>query len=374
MDKIKKMYCNPCGKKFACDLQFCEFCGTKNPFYGMRCKICNKEINVWNSRIGLRICHVCERNERLKTIKLGEEKGIKKSFGIKYRYTWRSTENFEGLKISKDIENILKIQILNKNQVLPKQIIEELIPLGICDKSGNLTNNGRIFAISLMPLDDQCDILNIPITKINLPPTKNPEIDALNYFKENGYSGSWTEGAIIWIIVYSICFDKLFPIHEKKFANDTMIYINENITSAISYSRHFMSFKEYFIDLEDELIKTIKSSNIVQVSKNYDIISSFQPDRTWPILNNVKSDISKDFLLELYSKLGNNTIADIIKLFFKDPQAYIIGWPDLIVIKNNDIKFIEVKTHDKLLRSQIITICDFMKNTSLDLSVLKIIS
>jgi len=46
---------------------------------------------------------------------------------------------------------------------------------------------------------------------------------------------------------------------------------------------------------------------------------------------------------------------------------------DLIIIRDNKAKFIEVKTKDKLRRSQIITISDLKKSTNLEISVLKVI-
>ena len=93
------MYCASCDKKFDGNLEFCEFCGTKNPFYGMRCRICNKVINYQK---GLRICYSCINKGNLKSVNLGEENGIKESYGIHYKYTWRSSEDFEGLEFSVD--------------------------------------------------------------------------------------------------------------------------------------------------------------------------------------------------------------------------------------------------------------------------------
>ena len=372
-----KMYCASCHKAFDFNHKFCEFCGTKNPYYGMRCSICNKEINFLNSRIGLGKCHSCLRKEALGSTNLGEEYGIKESYGERYKYTWRSVEGFEGLEFSKDIKEILKKSLHNDNQISVNNITDELISSGICNNSGNLTKNGKVFVLSLLPLEEQCNILNISLKRNYIPKITNPEIDTLNYFKKNGVIGCYSEGGIIQILLYSICFHKLFPLHQKKYAtdNDTIeIYHNdEQISSAISYSTQFMGFLDYFIDFEDELIDTIKNSNKNQVAKNYDKILSFQIGKSWSFLYNKASEITKDVVLSFYLKLGISRIVEIAKLFFTDPYAYISGWPDLTIIEKDEVKFIEVKKGDNLKRSQIITIGDLIKSTSLDISVLKIV-
>ena len=134
-----------------------------------------------------------------------------------------------------------------------------------------------------------------------------------------------------------------------------------------------MSFLGYFIDLEDELINTIKKSNKNQVAENYDKILSFQIGKSWSFLYNKASEITKDIVLSFYLKLGISRIVEIAKLFFADPYAYATGWPDLTIIEKDEVKFIEVKKGDNLKRSQIITISDLIKSTSLDISVLKIV-
>lgn len=341
----------------------------------MRCNICNKEINLWNSRIGLGICHSCLRKDILKNINLGEENGIKESYGIHYKYTWRSIEDFEGLEFSKDIKEILVKSLKNDYQILVNNIDDELVSSGICNESGNLTKNGKVFAISLLPLEEQCNILNIPLKRNYISTTKSTEIDTLNYYKKNGAIGCYSEGEIIQILLYSICFNKLFPLHQKEYGGTIEIYKNgEKISStAISYSQQFMSFLGYFIDLEDELINTIKKSNKNQVAENYDKILSFQIGKSWSFLYNKASEITKEIILSIYLKLGVSKIVEIVKLFFSDPYAYATGWPDLTIIEKDEVKFIEVKRGDNLKRSQIITIGDLIKSTNLDISVLKIV-
>lgn len=34
--------------------------------------------------------------------------------------------------------------------------------------------------------------------------------------------------------------------------------------------------------------------------------------------------------------------------YFNDPFVYLRGWPDLTIVKNNKVRFIEVEIKDKL--------------------------
>lgn len=49
------------------------------------------------------------------------------------------------------------------------------------------------------------------------------------------------------------------------------------------------------------------------------------------------------------------------------------SWPDLTIVKGNEVKFIEVKTTDKLHKSQLVTIPTFRKIIPYDFSVCRVI-
>ncbi len=169
------------------------------------------------------------------------------------------------------------------------------------------------------------------------------------------------------ILLYSIWFHKLFPLFANKYGTspENSFIISPGCSFSHAITRHF-------IKLEDELIDIIKNSNKNQVSENYDKILSFQIDKSW-YMGNKLVEITKEIVLSIYLTLGVQRIIDIAKLFFTDPFAYQKGWPDLTIIEKDEIKFIEVKGNDRLRRSQIITMCDLIKSTDLDISVLKIV-
>ena len=133
----------------------------------------------------------------------------------------------------------------------------------------------------------------------------------------------------------------------------------------------FNIFSKYFKKLGDELIKIIKYSDISVIKRNYEKILKSQYNESWLFLYKGK-EITKDLVSDVYEGLGNITLAEIAKLFFTNPYAYCKGWPDLTIVKDGLVRFVEVKTTDKLKRSQIITINDLKQSTNLDISVAKV--
>lgn len=66
--------------------------------------------------------------------------------------------------------------------------------------------------------------------------------------------------------------------------------------------------------------------------------------------------VDRDFVTALYHALGPDRCAAIASRFLTDPYAYSKGWPDLIWVEDGRVGLIEVKTTDRLHRSQIVTI------------------
>lgn len=63
--------------------------------------------------------------------------------------------------------------------------------------------------------------------------------------------------------------------------------------------------------------------------------------------------VNPEFMLELYKQMGSDKLADLLLAFSAAPYDYRAGWPDLILIMDGTVKFIEVKTSDKLLDTQL---------------------
>lgn len=280
-----------------------------------------------------------------------------------------------GINIIKSEIPYLKDAILKNQPINPKEIVQKLQKNGICDNYGHLTERGYVVVISYLSLEEQCRVLGIKLEYESITINKETEVSVLEFYKKKGYKGCSSEFEIIEVILYCLCFNKLFPLHLEKY--------NENINSsywasggkrfsiAESYSQSIGGYIKYFSKLKNELIEIIKNANERMVRKNFSEIFKIQYPSNQDNLK--KQGIYGDLVVDVYKGLGNEGFARIGWLYFNNPFVYSKGWPDLSIVKDNKVKFIEVKIRDRLKRSQIITISDLKKSTNLDLSILKII-
>lgn len=96
-----------------------------------------------------------------------------------------------------------------------------------------------------------------------------------------------------------------------------------------------------------EIVETVRSitpealvRNVAELSANTKLRSFFPR-------------VNPEFMLELYKLMGNDKLADLLLAFSAAPYDYRAGWPDLILLTDESIRFIEVKTSDKLLETQL---------------------
>jgi hypothetical protein len=71
----------------------------------------------------------------------------------------------------------------------------------------------------------------------------------------------------------------------------------------------------------------------------------------------------------LYSALGSYRLHKLAELIFTDPYTYRNGWPDLTLVQNNMLLFVEVKTTDKLHKSQLTSFPAIRKAIDADIRV-----
>lgn len=65
--------------------------------------------------------------------------------------------------------------------------------------------------------------------------------------------------------------------------------------------------------------------------------------------------LSEAAIEALFCALGGSALRAITEAVAEDPYRYRAGWPDLTLVRGDDMLWIEVKTTDRLHMSQIIT-------------------
>ena len=202
-------------------------------------------------------------------------------------------------------------------------------------------------------LEKQCSDLNIDLLEICLDYDDSPEKAALSYFESLGFIGSYIEGFTILTVLKALMLDKLTELNHFKNRNDACTrYLEAQLTI----------LKEN----QQEIIQTIPNVNSRHFNKNLvEIVEQVYIREAYP-------ELSLDCCRALYNAIESETFINLAKTFCEDPYKYRKGWPDLTIVREKEVFFVEIKTKDKLLQSQIETIEKFNGVLPYEFSVLRI--
>jgi len=95
---------------------------------------------------------------------------------------------------------------------------------------------------------------------------------------------------------------------------------------------------------------------IILTIGQFEYISNFHEIISDPFIASEYPELSMEFAVAMYDAVNTDVYIAVAKKVAEDPYTYRNGWPDLTLIKKEEVLFIEVKTNDKLQESQLITI------------------
>ena len=120
-------------------------------------------------------------------------------------YAWQPLRTSTSMK--RALRSLLREQA---NAAINKSTLQALRARGLVDQSGALTETGAVYAISLCPLHEQAARLGITFREESIPRSNSrPEFDLLQSYQDRGWSGCFTEGGVVFVLLYSIWFDTL---------------------------------------------------------------------------------------------------------------------------------------------------------------------
>ena len=188
-----------------------------------------------------------------------------------------------------------------------------------------------------MPLEKQCSTMFFKFKIINIAYENRPEDAALEYFKEQGYIGTSNEGSMFQSVLKALVLDELAKLNTFGSRDDACRrYLEAQLTIQQA-------------NLE-RIIGTISQTTRGQFIANLEeIISKVQGTRQ-------DNGLSLETGIAIFDALPRETLTELITKFSEDPYGYRKGWPDLTLVKGDEIRLIEIKTKDKLHESQLITI------------------
>lgn len=237
---------------------------------------------------------------------------------------------------------------------------------GLVDLEGQLTDTGRIYALSFCPLNEQSAFLGIPLTEIEISRNnKRPEFDLLEFYKKEGWVGSFSEGGIVFVLLYAMWFDTLFAYAMKKW-NGNREYVKASMYNVYSYNM----FLDDFPQSTNDLLSTTREIPTKRIISNFKTIKSWQYSDTWFPYGYY--GITESLVLSIFECLGRQRLEKITSIFLKDRWLFSKGWPDLLLIRNDVLRFVEVKTSDKLHVSQLIVMPTMMAGADLKFEIVRI--
>ena len=173
--------------------------------------------------------------------------------------------------------------------------------------------------------------------------------------QENGYKGSLCEGGAVLTLMKAACLDYLSKIN----------IFNDRMDACL---RYFEAQCEIHRDQEDKIVLEITHSNEKEIRKNFEEIYSYS------FIQSIYPGLNSDIIIGIWKALGPDKLGQIANIFIENPYDYRAGWPDLTLFKGSEFLLVEVKTSDKLKKSQLTLISKIIKPLKLNCKIIRLTS
>lgn len=222
---------------------------------------------------------------------------------------------------------------------------------------------GRSEVFAKFPLKKQCELLGIPVDVLKLDRIegqwlvhgnahKRPENAALAHFQAEGWVGVACEGSAVLMLMKASCLDNLASL-------------NTFGSRADACMRFFEAQCIIHRDHAPEIVRDIERASEAIIRANLAEITA-QPD-----YHSIYPMMDADALMAVWHALTPSGLATFARNMFDDP-SYRAGWPDLTVAREGKVRFVEVKTTDKLHASQRDVILGILQPSGADVQVMQI--
>lgn len=241
---------------------------------------------------------------------------------------------------------------------LDRGTIRALVGRGLVDTNSNITPLGSIKAMERLPLREQCQALSIELSISPWDSASTPEIYCYNVFAQQGHIGSYCEGGGFGAAIKALCLDALT---EASIFFGTCIDARQDacLKGVVGLAHIEES------DLES-VLKQIQQTSKRKYLAAFSEIISYSMIREW------YPGLSLEFADALFDAVPKAYFQRLARWVSKAPE-HRNGWPDLTLVKDGRLKFVEVKTTDKLHHSQLVTIPALIREIGADVSVLKLV-
>jgi len=218
--------------------------------------------------------------------------------------------------------------------------LKGLIARELLSEDLSLTKEGRLHVLSRLSLTSQCEDLDIPLQTIEWDSSTKPEIWTSNYYSDQGFANAYCEGGAIGLVLKGLCLDALT---RTSYFHGTSVSSRED-----ACLKGIVTLSSKSEDELDEIIEEIHATDHTKYLKNCEEILSY------PAISEWYPGLSIAFINQMYEALSKDEYERIARWISTNPE-HRNGWPDITLVRNAQVYFVEVKTNDKLHRSQLIT-------------------
>lgn len=209
----------------------------------------------------------------------------------------------------------------------------------------------------------QCEALNLPLKVVGLERSEGlwiadgtlherPEDAALAHLNADGWQGVACEGAAVLMLMKAACLDHLARVNTfGSRADACMRYFEAQCII------HRESAAAIISDIE-RASEAVVRANLAEIAAQPDYLAVYPP-------------MDPAALVTIWRALTPPALAAFAQHIFDDP-GYRAGWPDLTVTSEGKIRFVEVKTTDKLHASQRDVILGILQPSGFDVRILRL--
>jgi hypothetical protein len=184
---------------------------------------------------------------------------------------------------------------------------------------------------------------------------EHPEEIGLLHYQNRGYEGCWCEGGTLNLLMKAACYPVLIKYNTFSDRQDAR-------------RRFFEAQCTILASRGSEILRAIRRAGFSEIEQaaaeilGDEFIQEYYPR------------VRTEFVCKLWKVLGAERLAEITRIFLTRPYDYRSGWPDLTLINDRQLRFVEVKTSDLLHRNQFRILETFGKPLGLKFSVAQIVA
>ena len=210
--------------------------------------------------------------------------------------------------------------------------------------------------ISALPLADQCTEIGIAYQRIpGLNFATCPEQTAFKHFSGQGWQGSYCEGGAVLMLIRAAALDILEVLNSLRSREDACRRFTE---AQLEIQRKNL----------ENICDTIRQARPELVRQNFREMYSYDSNQQY------YPGLQEDVIVDIFDAIGGEGLARITQAIGIDPYKYRKGWPDLTLVNQSGrLRWIEVKTTDKLHRSQIETLTHMLPHIPGEVEVLQLV-